>query len=167
MHPRGMKAGPLNLPSMFFMLSAFDSNEPGRYDWLFSGWLKVVPPNTWIYFDISYAGNLIASSAVVSVIIIFISASWHSCWFISNDNVKTMWQCEMGNLQKIGTSDFSPWVRRALKRTCYAHLQLLIFLFLDSSRVTLNDSQFNSSLFILHWASVQPLSSSTVWNELF
>lgn len=42
----------LNLPSMVFMLSAFDSNEPSQWDWLFSSWLEAVSANTWINFDI-------------------------------------------------------------------------------------------------------------------
>lgn len=84
------------------MLSAFDSNEPDRYDWLFRGWLKVVPPNTWIYFDISYAGNLIAPSAVVSVIIIFIAQLLILLKWKSENNVTEIgW---VRNLQKIGTS---------------------------------------------------------------
>lgn len=54
MHPKGMRAKPLNLSSVFFMLSAPDSNERGQRDWLFSSSLNRVFINTWIYFDIQH-----------------------------------------------------------------------------------------------------------------
>lgn len=67
-----------NLSAVFLMLSTFDANEPGQYDWLLSGWLKVLCSTTRIYFDISYAGK--ANGFMKAV---FIRNSSLSCTFDS------------------------------------------------------------------------------------
>lgn len=49
------------------MLSAFEGNKLGHFDWPLGSWLKVISSKKWIYFDISSAGKANGSTVATFI----------------------------------------------------------------------------------------------------